>query len=85
MMLSLRGIFRGNCTNAVKQKVGVLSEDIGDAGDGNFVVIHQNPLERVSTVNSITHNHGTNLVTTKTSIGEVVARVHGSLVNDDGG
>ena len=85
-LLLRRGLFRSNGTNTVKQKVCILPHDIGDTGDGDFVVVHQNPLGiKLAQQRPITRNHCTHLITTKTSVGEIVTRIHSSLVNDDGG
>lgn len=45
-----RSIRQTNGANAVKQEVGILTQDVRDTGDGDFVVVHQHPLEQISTM-----------------------------------
>lgn len=40
-----RSLLQTNGANAVKQEISILTQDVRDTGDGDFVVVHQHPLE----------------------------------------
>ena len=60
-------MLRADRADAVEQEVSILPEHVGNAGDGDLVVIHQHPL-----------------IASQPSIGVVVARVHGPLMDNHG-